>query len=74
MAKLEIPKIGKVGGDALYVVPGVSHDDLKKGPGHYPDTPLPGQLGNASIAGHRTTYGEPFFDTSTSWRRAIRSS
>jgi sortase A len=60
MAKLEIPKIGKVGGDALYVVPGVSHDDLKKGPGHYPDTPLPGQLGNASIAGHRTTYGEPF--------------
>ena len=37
-------------------------DDLKKGPGHYPDTPLPGQLGNASIAGHRTTYGAPFFN------------
>jgi len=60
MAKLEIPKIGKEGGSALYVVPGVSHEDLKKGPGHYPDTPLPGQLGNASIAGHRTTFGEPF--------------
>jgi sortase A len=60
IAKLEIPKIGKEGADALYVVPGVSHDDLKKGPGHYPDTPLPGQLGNASIAGHRTTFGEPF--------------
>ena len=41
-------------------MPGVSLDDLKKGPGHYPDTPLPGQLGNASIAGHRTTFGEPF--------------
>jgi sortase A len=40
----------------------VSHEDLKKGPGHYPDTPLPGQLGNASIAGHRTTFGHPFFD------------
>ena len=30
------------------------------GPGHYPDTPLPGQPGNAAIAGHRTTYGAPF--------------
>jgi sortase A len=29
-------------------------------PGHYPATPLPGQLGNAAIAGHRTTYGAPF--------------
>jgi len=60
IAKLEIPRIGKDGGDALYVVAGVSLTDLKKGPGHYPDTPLPGQLGNAAIAGHRTTYGEPF--------------
>jgi sortase A len=58
MALLEIPEIDV---DVL-VVPGVTHDDLKKGPGHYPDTPLPGQLGNASIAGHRTTYGAPFFD------------
>lgn len=58
-AKLDIDKIGI---DGLYVVPGVKLDDLKKGPGHYPDTPLPGQLGNASLAGHRTTYGAPFFD------------
>lgn len=56
LARLEIPKIGK----DLIVVPGVDLDDLQDGPGHYPDTPLPGQLGNASIAGHRTTYGEPF--------------
>lgn len=34
--------------------------DLKKGPGHYPGTPLPGQPGNSGIAGHRTTYGAPF--------------
>ena len=40
---------------------GVQTADLKKGPGHYPDTPLPGQLGNAAIAGHRTTYGQPFY-------------
>jgi sortase A len=60
LAKLEIPKIGKEGADALYVLPGIDREDLKKGPGHYPDTPLPGQLGNSAIAGHRTTFGEPF--------------
>ena len=59
IAKIEIPRIGI---ENLFVVQGVKLDDLKKGPGHYPDTPLPGQLGNASIAGHRTTYGAPFFD------------
>jgi sortase A len=51
LAKLEIPRIDST----TFVVPGVQVDDLKKGPGHYPDTPLPGQLGNASIAGHRTS-------------------
>lgn len=56
MAILEIPTLGVT----KYVVAGVETDDLKKGPGHYPYTPLPGQLGNAAIAGHRTTYGEPF--------------
>ena len=44
------------------VVAGVAKSDLKKGPGHYPETPMPGQLGNAAIAGHRTTYGQPFFN------------
>jgi sortase A len=43
-------------------VEGVSVRDLQKGPGHYPSTPLPGQAGNAAIAGHRTTYGAPFGD------------
>jgi sortase A len=42
------------------VIEGVGVDDLKNGPGHYPDTPLPGQAGNAAIAGHRSTYGAPF--------------
>ncbi len=40
---------------------GVQPADLKQGPGHYPDTPMPGQLGNSAIAGHRTTYGQPFY-------------
>ena len=42
------------------VVAGVGTEDLRKGPGHYGSTPLPGQPGNAAIAGHRTTYGAPF--------------
>lgn len=42
------------------VVAGVSSDALTKGPGHYTSTPMPGQPGNASIAGHRTTWGAPF--------------
>ena len=56
IAIIEMPTIGVT----KYVVAGVQTADLKKGPGHYPATPFPGELGNASIAGHRTTYGEPF--------------
>ena len=56
MAHLVIPRIGV----DEFVVEGVSRSDLKKGPGHYPGTPLPGQPGNAAIAGHRTTWGQPF--------------
>ena len=41
---------------------GVARNDLRKGPGLYPETALPGQAGNAAIAGHRTTYGAPFGD------------
>ena len=32
----------------------------KIGIGWYPDTQLPGQLGNFAVAGHRVTYGKPF--------------
>jgi sortase A len=42
-------------------VEGVQLTDLASGPGHYPGTPLPGQIGNAAIAGHRTTHGAPFY-------------
>jgi sortase A len=43
-------------------VEGTNTADLRKGPGHYAGTPLPGQVGNAGIAGHRTTYGHPFYN------------
>lgn len=56
LAHLVIPKIGV----DTYVVQGVDEADLRQGPGHYPATPLPGQMGNSAIAGHRTTYGAPF--------------
>lgn len=58
LARIVIPRIGV---DKV-VVEGVEPEDLRKGPGHFPDTPLPGQDGNAAIAGHRTTYGAPFGD------------
>ena len=56
LAGIEIPAIGL---DKV-VVGGVGVADLRKGPGHYPQTPLPGNAGNTGIAGHRTTYGKPF--------------
>lgn len=57
VARIQIPKIGV----DWIVVEGVSVEALKKGPGHYPDTPFPGEVGNVVISGHRTTYGAPFF-------------
>jgi sortase A len=55
---ITIPKIGV---DKVFVE-GVQLSDLALGPGHYPGTPLPGQIGNAAIAGHRTTHGAPFYN------------
>ena len=42
------------------MVEGVARNDLKRGPGHMSNTPMPGQPGNSVISGHRTTYGAPF--------------
>ena len=55
--RLVIPTIGL----RRYVVQGTAESDLAEGPGHYLGTPLPGQYGNVAIAGHRTTYGAPFW-------------
>lgn len=55
---LSIPSIGVQ--DAA-IVEGTGEGQLQQGPGHYPGTPLPGEAGNAAIAGHRTTYGAPFY-------------
>jgi sortase A len=44
------------------IIEGVGENDLSLGPGHYPGTPLPGEAGNSAIAGHRTTWGHPFYN------------
>lgn len=55
-------KINKIGLNEVIVQGTDEEVSLKKGPGHYTETPLPGQKGNwtVGIAGHRTTYGAPF--------------
>jgi sortase A len=56
IGRIVLPTIDK----SSWVVEGTDPDDLRKGPGHYPDTPLPGRRGTVAIAGHRTTHGAPF--------------
>jgi sortase A len=56
VARVRIPTIGV----DYIVVQGVDLKWLKEGPGHFPQTPLPGQPGNVALAGHRTTYAAPF--------------
>jgi sortase A len=56
IGKIDLPTIHR----SYYVVQGTDATDLRKGPGHYSDTPFPGQGGTVGIAGHRTTHGAPF--------------
>src|SRR3954451_11249292 len=56
IARIELPSLRR----RYVVVQGVGELALRKGPGHYSDTPLPGQHGTIGIAGHRTTYLAPF--------------
>ncbi|MDP9187767.1 MAG: sortase [Actinomycetota bacterium] len=52
-------KIDSIGLDAV-LLNGTDTATLQKGPGRFPQTPLPGLGGTTGIAGHRTTYGAPF--------------
>lgn len=56
LTRIRIPKLGV----DVVVVQGTSPSALRAGAGHYPDTPLPCDVGNVGIPGHRTTYGKPF--------------
>ena len=58
-AEIQIPAIDV----DMMVVQGTAYEDLKLGPGHYPDTADPwDRTGRVGIAGHRTTYLHPFFN------------
>jgi sortase A len=56
LGRILIPRI-----DVKFVfVAGAGERSLRKGPGHYDSTVLPGQRGTVGIAGHRTTFLAPF--------------
>jgi sortase A len=55
---LEIPSIGL----KQPLFEGVTLTAVDNGPSHWPGTPMPGELGNMVIAGHRVTNTRPFFD------------
>jgi sortase A len=58
VAILRIPRIDL----DMVVVEGSDTETLKKGPGHYRGTAFPWEgQGRVAIAGHRTTYGQPFW-------------
>ena len=57
LGRIIIPSIGV----DVVMIEGTGKGDLREGPGHWPETPFPGQGGNFVVSGHRTTYGAPFF-------------
>jgi sortase A len=56
LGRIRLPTLGR----SYVIVQGTDSASLRKGPGHYPDTALPGEPGTVAIAGHRTTYLAPF--------------
>jgi sortase A len=56
LGRISIPKLGV--DEVLFQ--GVTLTTLDKGPGHWPGTALPGQLGNVVVAGHRVSHSKPF--------------
>jgi sortase A len=55
---IEIPKIGLV----HPIFEGVWLTVVDHGPGHWPGSARPGQIGNSVFAGHRVTHTHPFLD------------
>lgn len=56
IGRIDLPTLHR----SYVMVEGTDTPTLRKGPGHYPYTPWPGQPGTMAIAGHRTTYLAPF--------------
>lgn len=56
IARLRIPRLGLT----QIVVNGTDTNSLKRGPGRYLGSAMPGEGELVYVAGHRTTYGAPF--------------
>jgi sortase A len=57
LGRIEAPGMN---GLNMVFVQGTDEASLELGPGHYPETAMPGQGRTIAIAGHRTTYLAPF--------------
>jgi sortase A len=53
---IEIPKLGIT--EDMFE--GIAMSTLDHGPGHWPGTAMPGQVGNVVVAGHRVSHSKPF--------------
>ena len=58
IGSIEIPRISLV----APLNQGISLTTIDRGPSHWPGSALPGQVGNAVVAGHRVTKTRPFRD------------
>ena len=56
LGTIEIPKIGV----SMTMYEGIRLSTLDLGPGHWPGTAMPGELGNVVVAGHRTSGHQVF--------------
>jgi sortase A len=56
LGRIAIPKVGL--DSELH--DGIRLTTLDRGPGHWPGTAMPGQIGNVVVAGHRTSHGAEF--------------
>ena len=56
LGRIAIPSVGV---DAE-LHDGIRLTTLDRGPGHWPGTAMPGQIGNVVVAGHRTSHGAEF--------------
>lgn len=56
LGTIEIPTLGVT----VDMASGITLGTLDRGPGHWPGTPMPGEIGNMVVAGHRVTHTRPF--------------
>ena len=56
LGTIEIPKIDV----SMTMYEGIRLSTLDRGPGHWPGTAMPGQVGNVVVAGHRTSGHQVF--------------